>query len=239
MNVRAGKFFLVCFLVAGFAACSNSSDSARPSENLTPKKVSYDHSAVFVITPTSTSFYSEAVPSPTDPTKIPATSKPVLVLDCGPSVVTDAPTHRILFGQTSTRGSGSIESYAVEFGDGQRASGTDPQIVFNHEYTAPGAYDVSAVASASDGLDAYASCRFDWSRPLPPAPAVSQAVPSSPEPCANGSFLDSNGASACRPYPTNTDTPAGATAICKDGSISFSLHRSGTCSGHGGVQIWL
>ncbi len=33
--------------------------------------------------------------------------------------------------------------------------------------------------------------------------------------------------------------PAGATAQCKDGSYSFSLHHSGTCSGHHGVMQWL
>ncbi len=32
--------------------------------------------------------------------------------------------------------------------------------------------------------------------------------------------------------------PAGATAQCEDGSYSFSQHRSGTCSHHGGVLIW-
>lgn len=34
-------------------------------------------------------------------------------------------------------------------------------------------------------------------------------------------------------------SPAGATAICEDGSYSYSTHRSGTCSHHGGVKIWL
>nr|WP_273944661.1 DUF3761 domain-containing protein [Kutzneria chonburiensis] len=34
-------------------------------------------------------------------------------------------------------------------------------------------------------------------------------------------------------------SPAGATAKCKDGTYSFSQHRSGTCSGHGGVAVWL
>jgi serine/threonine-protein kinase len=31
---------------------------------------------------------------------------------------------------------------------------------------------------------------------------------------------------------------AGASAVCADGSWSFSKHRSGTCSGHGGVHWW-
>lgn len=30
----------------------------------------------------------------------------------------------------------------------------------------------------------------------------------------------------------------GATAMCNDGSLSYSAHHSGTCSHHGGVAIW-
>ncbi len=33
--------------------------------------------------------------------------------------------------------------------------------------------------------------------------------------------------------------PAGATALCRDGTYSFSQHRRGTCSHHGGVSRWL
>lgn len=33
--------------------------------------------------------------------------------------------------------------------------------------------------------------------------------------------------------------PAGATARCGDGTYSFSQHRKGTCSHHGGVEKWL
>jgi hypothetical protein len=33
--------------------------------------------------------------------------------------------------------------------------------------------------------------------------------------------------------------PPNATAQCKDGTYSFSAHRSGTCSHHGGVKTWL
>ncbi len=32
--------------------------------------------------------------------------------------------------------------------------------------------------------------------------------------------------------------PAGSSAKCRDGTYSFSRHRSGTCSGHGGVATW-
>lgn len=33
--------------------------------------------------------------------------------------------------------------------------------------------------------------------------------------------------------------PAGATALCRDGTYSFSRSRRGTCSHHGGVDRWL
>ncbi|MFE4697228.1 DUF3761 domain-containing protein [Streptomyces sp. NPDC056738] len=33
--------------------------------------------------------------------------------------------------------------------------------------------------------------------------------------------------------------PAGATALCDDGTYSYSAHRRGTCSHHGGVADWL
>ena len=33
--------------------------------------------------------------------------------------------------------------------------------------------------------------------------------------------------------------PAGATALCRDGTYSFSRNRRGTCSGPGGVAKWL
>jgi len=38
------------------------------------------------------------------------------------------------------------------------------------------------------------------------------------------------------PQPTY---PPGATAICNDGTYSYSQHRRGSCSGHGGVAVWL
>ena len=33
--------------------------------------------------------------------------------------------------------------------------------------------------------------------------------------------------------------PQGASARCQDGSYSYSQHRRGTCSSHGGVEEWL
>lgn len=37
----------------------------------------------------------------------------------------------------------------------------------------------------------------------------------------------------------STAAPSGATAQCRDGSYSYSQHRQGTCSHHGGVARWL
>ena len=44
------------------------------------------------------------------------------------------------------------------------------------------------------------------------------------------------------PSPTRSadgQSPAGATAHCRDGTYSFSRTRPGTCSHHGGVAEWL
>lgn len=54
--------------------------------------------------------------------------------------------------------------------------------------------------------------------------------------CSNGSYTNVDGVEVCNPSPTNT---GGATAICEDGSYSYSLYHSGTCSHHGGVAEWL
>src|SRR2546422_197977 len=39
--------------------------------------------------------------------------------------------------------------------------------------------------------------------------------------------------------PTPVGPPPGASAICNDGTYSYSQHRRGTCSHHGGVARWL
>jgi hypothetical protein len=39
--------------------------------------------------------------------------------------------------------------------------------------------------------------------------------------------------------PPPSGDPAGVTAQCRDGSYSYSQHRSGTCSHHGGVARWI
>jgi hypothetical protein len=56
--------------------------------------------------------------------------------------------------------------------------------------------------------------------------------------CGSDAYVNSAG--RCVPRPVAAPSaPSGATAECRDGTVSFSQSRSGTCSGHGGVARWL
>jgi hypothetical protein len=100
---------------------------------------------------------------------------------------------------------------------------------------------VSALPDAATPATTALPVRSDPSA-TPPA-----AAPAAPATTANGAGggvcgsdeyrnVDGN----CIPRPTQADAaPPGATAECKDGTYSFSQHRSGTCSHHGGVKRWL
>ena len=60
---------------------------------------------------------------------------------------------------------------------------------------------------------------------------------SSPPPVSGRSYINVDGIRV--PPPVFSETkPAGATARCRDGSYSSSMHRRGTCSHHGGVAEW-
>lgn len=67
-----------------------------------------------------------------------------------------------------------------------------------------------------------------------PAKTTAPAAPA-PAECGADYYRNSDGNCVHRPG----DNPSGATAVCKDGTYSYSQHRSGTCSGHGGVRTWL
>lgn len=69
-------------------------------------------------------------------------------------------------------------------------------------------------------------------------PKTTQAAPPAAATCGGDYYVNSSGNCVERPVAAPT-APAGATAKCKDGTYSFSQHRSGTCSGHGGVAQWL
>jgi hypothetical protein len=72
----------------------------------------------------------------------------------------------------------------------------------------------------------------------PTTTTTAAAAPAAATNCPNGTYTNSYGNTVCRPYAADS-APAGATAQCNDGTYSFSQHRSGTCSGHGGVRQWL
>ncbi len=56
----------------------------------------------------------------------------------------------------------------------------------------------------------------------------------------NNYYTNTYGNSVHSPaYSDNGSVPSGASARCRDGTYSFSQHRSGTCSYHGGVSEWL
>lgn len=56
--------------------------------------------------------------------------------------------------------------------------------------------------------------------------------------CGTDYYVNSSGTCVHRPV-TAPAAPAGATAECVDGTYSYSQHRQGTCSHHGGVKRWL
>lgn len=61
-----------------------------------------------------------------------------------------------------------------------------------------------------------------------------QPVYTAPASCGADYYLNVDGNCVHRP----SDNPSGASAKCRDGSYSYSQHRQGTCSGHGGVAAW-
>jgi hypothetical protein len=52
-------------------------------------------------------------------------------------------------------------------------------------------------------------------------------------------YTNSQGNRVHSPAHSDNGVPEGATAVCRDGSYSFSQSRRGTCSHHGGVDHWL
>ncbi|MGO2143613.1 MAG: DUF3761 domain-containing protein [Serratia bockelmannii] len=64
-----------------------------------------------------------------------------------------------------------------------------------------------------------------------------ETPPPSPQPSPSQTTTSPSRPSA--PQPSQTTSPEGATARCKDGSFSHSQHHRGACSRHGGVDSWL
>ena len=77
--------------------------------------------------------------------------------------------------------------------------------------------------------------------PVVPFAPVATQIPAS----TNITYLTSDPVSNPTPVPliftlTGCQDPhANATALCNDGTYSYSKHRQGTCSHHGGVKRWI
>lgn len=56
---------------------------------------------------------------------------------------------------------------------------------------------------------------------------------------SNDSYYQNSAGNEVHSPAYSNSVPAGASAICGDGTYSFSQSRRGTCSSHGGVSEWL
>jgi hypothetical protein len=76
--------------------------------------------------------------------------------------------------------------------------------------------------------------------PVVPKPVVSQPV-SRPvsAPLSNDNYYINVDGNRVHSPAYSESVPVGASARCGDGTYSFSQHRRGTCSHHGGVMQWL
>jgi len=102
----------------------------------------------------------------------------------------------------------------------------DPSVRRRHS-TWPGR-TLAAIAAlaAAAGLSASAGAR-----PFAATSASTNAIAA----CRTGYYQNVDGKCVHGP----SSSPAAATARCRDGTYSYSLHASGTCSHHGGVARWI
>jgi len=77
-------------------------------------------------------------------------------------------------------------------------------------------------------------------RTAPPDPPVTVArEPAEDTLVEHGHYINRAGETVHSPAHTrHGERPEGSSARCRDGTYSFSRHRSGTCSHHGGVATW-
>lgn len=83
---------------------------------------------------------------------------------------------------------------------------------------------------------------FSQVAPPPPTAAPTRAATQTATATAAPTASREAAAAATAPTPAASGAqphPAGATAICKDETYSYSISRRGSCSWHGGVKTWL
>ena len=111
--------------------------------------------------------------------------------------------------------------------------------------TSPPSQPVGNIATITSTTDPATTIAPTTTTPPPPPPATEvpqeTATQAAPPPvdteadCGSDSYVNSDGNCVHDPG----SSPSGATAKCKDGTYSYSQHRSGTCAGHHGVAQWL
>jgi hypothetical protein len=94
-------------------------------------------------------------------------------------------------------------------------------------------------------LSAWTLPTYAEDKGAPTAPDVQITQPKSNQPNEadlkeHGHYVNKQGATVHSPAHSKSGAvPNGASAQCRDGTYSFSQHRTGTCSHHGGVAQWL
>jgi hypothetical protein len=76
-------------------------------------------------------------------------------------------------------------------------------------------------------------------RPAKSPPPPTKTQPQSPAVICGGDYYTNSSGNCVHRPEAAPSAPSGATAKCKDGTYSYSQHRQGTCSRHGGVANWL
>jgi hypothetical protein len=91
----------------------------------------------------------------------------------------------------------------------------------------------SAAPTFADAKDAPAAQDIQVTRPKTGQPNEGDLK-------EHGHYVNKQGVTVHSPAHSKSGAvPDGASAQCRDGTYSFSQHRSGTCSHHGGVAQWL
>jgi hypothetical protein len=121
------------------------------------------------------------------------------------------------------------------------APSSSPVAVASPSDSPSGSPSPTAVAVPPPTTAAAAPLAVPTTRAAAPPPVADPTTPAGQQQnagCGGDYYVNSDGNCVHRPVQA-PGPPAGATAKCNDGSYSFSQHRQGTCSGHGGVATWL
>lgn len=155
---------------------------------------------------------------------------------------TPTPTPVVTVGDFATSGLQSTQDALTELGLTYTIVSTDGRTVSDSTGWTVQSTSPAAGASLAKGSTVRITAIPPYTAPPAPKPAPKPApAPAAPAP-APAPAAPAPAAPAPAPAPAAPapapDDHAGATAKCNDGSLSYSAHRRGTCSHHGGVAVW-